>query len=386
MNHQAPTPSLPLKTGITPRNFPTQGRAHAYVHTRVTSAQRNVGIRAPKRRSDDILARKRSKARLVKNLDKLSAQLSTRQFSERLTGRHGEYVVKQELAKLNGVRRRMRECGTRWRVLSCGDHLLPGSAQNLNRCDHRLCPFCAGRRSRKIQRKYLPKIGAFMRHAPVPVTPCLLTLTLAHKDGESAVQSYKRLYDAFKKLIRRKRWKAYFLGGMWAFETVLSKDGCWHSHMHLVVFRKRFVDDLDGLKADWLEITGDSYVLNLQRIDDIKSGVKECLKYMAKPSDFDRMSPDHIRQLLEFRSRRLVSAFGEFAEFCKTYEVTDEDRETWGDPPLDQLENGDPCPECAKPLFERVGTLEEIADVFFQIESRTAKVRARARGAPKIPC
>ena len=359
MNHQAPTPYPPLKTEITPRDFRTQRQEHTYLDTRATSAHREVSKRrAPRLQSDDLLVRNRSKARLITHLKSVQGLDAQR------------------------LRERLSECGTKFRMVTCGDHV--SQIQNWSHCDHRLCPFCAGRRSRKIQRDYLPKIGAFMRHAPVPVTPCLLTLTLAHKDGESAVQSYKRLYDAFKKLIRRKRWKAYFLGGMWAFETVLSKDGCWHSHMHLVVFRKRFVDDLDGLKADWLEITGDSYVLNLQRIDDIKSGVKECLKYMAKPSDFDRMSPDHIRQLLEFRGKRLFNAFGEFAKFCETYEVTAEDQEEWCDPHLEALVTGDPCPDCGQPVFEIVGTLEEITDLCFRVESRTAK--ARARGAPKISC
>lgn len=219
---------------------------------------------------------------------------------------------------------RLRDCGSRLVLMSCGDHI--SQVINLSRCDHRLCPFCAARRARKILRDYLPKIGAFMRYAPVPVTPCLLTLTQSHKAGETLDDARKRLYSAFKKLIRRDIWKAYFLGGMWSFEAVLGKDGCWHAHMHLLVFRRRFVADLDGLKDAWSEVTGGSHVLNLQRVDKVKEGVKEVVKYMAKPSDFDRMNANHIEQLLGLRGKRLFNAFGDFQDFCKTYEVTDADK------------------------------------------------------------
>ncbi len=376
MNHQAPTPSLPLKTGITPRNFPAQGREHAYLD-KGEHLHNNVGKkREPRLPSNELVVRNRSKVRLSKHLDKLSAQLSTRHFSERLTGRDGEYAVKTELKKVDRLRERLSECGTMWRVLTCGDHI---QRQNLNHCDHRLCPFCAGRRSRKIQRKYLPKMGAFMRFAPVKVTPCFVTIALAHKDGESAIQSYKRLYDAFKKLIRRKRWKRYFLGGLWAFETILSKDGCWHSHLHIIAFRTRFVDDLDGLKADLLDITGDSHYIHIRPMSGLKFGMEECCKYMIKPSDFDRMTPDHIRQLLEFRGKRLINVFGEFADFCKTYEVTDEDREEWCDPYLEPLQDGDPCPHigCGQPVSEYFWTFDEMKKMCLRIESRTHKARGR---------
>lgn len=353
MNQHEPPLYQPLKTAIRPRDLPVNREPRAYVHTRGTSAHAPKGKESVRgARSADLLARKRSKERLINHLESI------------------------EGLDAQKMRDRMRACGTKMRMITCGDHV--SQVSNHSRCDHRLCPFCAGRRSRKIQRDYLPKIGAFVRNARVPVTPCLLTLTVAHKQGETALEGYTRLYEAFKKLIRRREWKAYFLGGIWVFEIVLGKDGCWHPHLHLIVFRRRFVDDLDGLKNVWCEVTDGSHVLNLQRIEDLKEGAKEVLKYMAKPSDFDRMTPDHIRQLLEFRGKRLFNAFGEFAQFCKTYEVTEEDRQEWSDPHLESLIAGDPCPECGQPVFEMVGTLEEITDLCFKIESRTA----RARGKP----
>lgn len=340
MNQTQPTTYRPSLAEIAPRNLPTVHGEHTYVHTRATSKHRTKGRRL---RSDDLLTRKRSKLRVIELLKPLPGLEAQR------------------------VRERLEVCGSKFSLVSCGKHIT--QVQNHSRCEHRLCPFCAARRAKKFSTDYLPKIGLFLRHAPVPVTPCLLTLTQTHKHGESLSDARKRLYTAFKKLIRREVWHDHFLGGLWAFEAVLGTDGLWHAHLHILVFRKRFVSDLESLKTAWHEVTGDSHVLNLKRIDDIREGMKEVVKYMNKPADFDRMTSEHIRQLLALRDQRLFGTFGKFAEFCKTVEIEDETRREWLGDECETYVNGDPCPTCGDPLFQITGTLDEITDFCFRIEA-----------------
>ncbi len=260
---------------------------------------------------------------------------------------------------------RVKLCGSRFTAVTCGKHIVQRKPHH--KCDFRLCSFCAPRRSRKIMANYLPKALAFVRHPSTRVEPCHLTLTLKHYPGESLKQSRNRLLSSFRKLIKRKMWGEYFAGGMYAVETTVSKgDGCWHTHLHILAFRKRYFE-IELLRAEWLAVTGDSNVLQLDRVTDLQSGMREVIKYISKPLDINTFSTSHIKQFIEIKGKRMFSAFGEFAEFCKTFEPSDNESGS-GEERVDYCE-GDCCPVCSDPLFEIPMSVEELIGFARRLES-----------------
>ena len=314
---------------------------HTYLDNRGTSEQNNKQ-HSTKQRTPG--------ARLVSNY----------QTKKKLT------VALKEVGE-NELASRVELCGSKFTAVTCGKHIVQRKPHH--KCDFRLCPFCAPRRSRKIMANYLPKALAFVRHSSVPVVPVHLTLTLKHYPGETLKQSRKRLLGAFKKLIKRKLWGEYFAGGMYAVETTVSKgDGCWHTHLHTLAFRKRFFDT-ELLRSEWLAVTGDSNVLHLDRVTDLQSGMREVVKYISKPLDINAFSTKHIKQFLEIKGQRMFSAFGEFAEFCKTFEPSDNEAGSGGgEERLDYFE-GDCCPVCSDPLFEIPMSVEDLIGFARRLES-----------------
>jgi hypothetical protein len=255
---------------------------------------------------------------------------------------------------------RLKLCSQKFATITCGHHVI--SRQPLHHCDFRLCPFCAGRRSRRIIKKYVPAASAFLKIGNK--TPVHLVLTQTHRQGETVAQSRKRLMASFKKLGKRKFFENHFAGGLFAVEFTLGEDGCWHSHLHVLGFRRRFFD-ISVLRAKWKEITGDSHVLRLDKITDISSGLREVVKYISKPLDIEKFGLSHIKQFLEIKGARMFGAFGEFAKFCRIFEPSDNAES----PEAGAFCEGECCPICEKPLFELVLTVRELVEFTKRLEA-----------------
>jgi diadenosine tetraphosphate (Ap4A) HIT family hydrolase len=242
---------------------------------------------------------------------------------------------------------KIQRCYSRVAVLTCGRHIaqvIPNFT-----CEFRLCPDCSRRRSRKLQSKYLPMMRAFMLHNRV--TPVHLVLTQTHKK-ETRKQSIKRLKDAFAKLQRRAFWKENFKGGTWSLELTKDKNGFHHAHLHIIGFRRKFFD-IELLRGEWLAVTGDSHVLNLKPILDIASGLREVVKYVSKPLDIRRFGAEDLREFLGLKKMRMFGTFGEFRDFCKGFDPSDNDDDASEIEKINRdLTEGCACPKCAAPLFD----------------------------------
>lgn len=297
---------------------------HTYVHTRVINSQTHK----PERPPDTAGSRLKTKKRLVV----LALEIKEQELADRLTN-----------------------CHSRVAVLTCGRHIqrvIPNHT-----CEFRLCPHCARRRSRKHFNNYLPKVVAFMRSSHV--TPVLLTLTQTHR-AETLEHSIKRLMSAFRKLIRRGFWAEHFKGGTWSVEVTKGDDGFYHTHVHLLAFRSKFFD-IQLLRSEWLAVTGDSIVLNLKPIlEDVAGGLREVLKYVAKPLDITRFTGQNLRDFLGIKSMRFFGTFGDFRKFCADFEPSDNDAGAELDDLNRDLVEGCACPQCQEPLFELRMTEDEL--------------------------
>lgn len=307
-----------MQTQSTTSKNDTLAGHSTYVHTRVISEQRN---RSPKARY-------------------------TR--SERADFKRDTKQTLQNLATLTGnneLAGKVARCYANVTAITCGKHvaqLIPDYT-----CGFRLCPDCARRRASKLVRKYLPAVVAF---PVVSNTQAVhLVLTQAHK-AETLRQAVKRLTGHFRTLRRRAFWDEHFKGGMFAVEFTIGKDGLYHAHLHILAFRTRFFD-VQGLKDLWLEITGDSTNLRLDRVEgDVIEGLREVLKYAVKPASIADFTPTHLTDFLAMKNQRLFGTFGQFQKFARDY-APEADVVASLFPPV-ETHAGAPCSSCGHPLFD----------------------------------
>ena len=121
--------------------------------------------------------------------------------------------------------------------------------------------------------------------------------------------------------------------------------------MHLIVFRKKFCD-VDQLREEWLEVTGDSHVLRIERLSDLESGVREVFKYVTKVDE--KLTAPKLKEILDAKGMKLFGTFGKFRSFATKFNrlhrsdnETEEETEK-----LQVAEGGGNCPHCSQLLFE----------------------------------
>lgn len=238
------------------------------------------------------------------------------------------------------------------RLETCGEYLVFHHYPTVNQvrlhaarfCKlHILCPLCAIRRGSKALSAYLPKYEALKASKP-HLRPFLVTLTI--KDGSDLVERFKHLQGAMHELWKRRlRARGSVLevvdGAVWSYEVKKgSGSGLWHPHAHMVAIASSAPCSV-RLAQEWLDITGDSFIVDVRPIDqdDPAGGFMEVFKYALKFSDMDEA--DTVEAFRALRKRRLVASAGAFRGTVIPDQLTDE--------PLDDL----PFVEYFYQYFER---------------------------------
>jgi hypothetical protein len=120
----------------------------------------------------------------------------------------------------------VRDCQKEWiayKVECCSERTRPVAVPI--GCNHRLCPFCARRRS-ELARERLKVMYDRLTH------PQFLTLTIPNQ-GEIT----KHDFHLFRKRVRQllKQYKGYVLGGVLSLETTYNRTTkTWHIHAHVL--------------------------------------------------------------------------------------------------------------------------------------------------------
>jgi hypothetical protein len=190
-------------------------------------------------------------------------------------------------------------------------------------------------------------------------------LTQKHRQ-ETRKASIKRLRDAFTKLQRRAFWKEHFKGGIWSIEFTKGKDGLHHTHLHLIAFRSKFFD-IALLRDDWFAVTGDSSVLRVDRIADLRKGLEEVAKYISKPLDIRQFEKRDLAEFLGLKNMRFFGTFGEYRKFSRSFDPSDNDVEPVSE--FSHLSEGCVCPICDQVLFEVRLKGNELPDFLRRIEA-----------------
>jgi hypothetical protein len=186
-------------------------------------------------------------------------------------------------------------------------------------CDSMFCPECAGRRSKTLQDRILGKIDQKKFD--------YFFLTLTVKSWEALTrEAIDRLIGMLRELRESDDWRdAGIVGGVYSIEATYTRAG-WHPHLHILIeVRKRALsrDFLARFKMRWLAITGDSYVLHLEKLHGINAkgrkvrridarSLRELVKYATKAAGFSHQPNRVLEFYRAFKNVRRAQAFGSY--------------------------------------------------------------------------
>lgn len=172
----------------------------------------------------------------------------------------------------------------------------------LNRCKHKLCPFCARARSATVAADLLGILKG-MRH------PRMMVLTVKSTSRVLSDQLVA-LRRAFSRLRRLPDWKTRVAGGAYTLEiTVNRTSGLWHPHLHIIYDGEFFPHKL--LQRHWHEVTGGSRVVWVSDVKNMPGVANELAKYIGKVQHLDKLTDQQIRDYtLAVNGSRMVQTFG----------------------------------------------------------------------------
>ena len=179
---------------------------------------------------------------------------------------------------------------------------------------HLLCPLCAIRRGAKHLKSYLDRFDNIRLDRP-ELKAYLVTLTV--KDGPDLLERFMHLHKSQRELWKRKQrgrgsWLDQVAGAVWSYEVKRgSGSGMWHPHLHMVALAESMPDQR-ALSAEWNDITGDSFIVDVRPIDPLEpaSGFVEVFKYAVKFSD--QPEADTVHAYLTLKGKRLLASSGCF--------------------------------------------------------------------------
>ncbi len=230
------------------------------------------------------------------------------------------------------------------RLRSCGDYLVFRHYYTVDKVrlhgarlcmQHLLCPLCAIRRGCKAMTRYLARWEVIKADKPA-LRPFLVTLTV--RDGPDLAERFNHLHKAQRELWKRKqRGRGSVLdgvvGAVWSYEIKRgSGSGEWHPHLHMIALAEQQPDQAE-LRAEWLSITGDSFMCDVRPIDpdDQIGGFLEVFKYAVKFSDQPPADTVHAFRIL--KGKRLLDSAGLFRGVVVPDELND-DAEGFDDLPF----------------------------------------------------
>jgi len=181
-------------------------------------------------------------------------------------------------------------------------------------CNQRFCAFCSRSKANDKFKNIWPVVQAYSERKPY-LRPCSVVLTFKDDTVEWAglrlKEKIRRTQKALRKFIRLKEFKGHIAGGIWSIENTKNSSNNDHLHVHMLVFRMGYwvKQDLENL---WEKSTGGlgGWVW-IEGRRDIKSSLKETLKYAMKPASVESWTVDDAVQFVECKGLRLTSRFGE---------------------------------------------------------------------------
>lgn len=179
-----------------------------------------------------------------------------------------------------------------------------------DRCHDRLCVPCQRERSRVITDNLL---------ALLPDHPLRMVTLTIRASAEPLRASITALYRWFRILRRRPFWKHRITGGCAFLELTYNHDkGTWHPHLHVLCDGRYLPQPV--LSAEWLAITGDSFICDVRLVRNKNRAAAYVAKYATKslPPGIAR-DRDLLHELIfAISGRRMLVTFGTWAHWKLT--------------------------------------------------------------------
>jgi len=233
---------------------------------------------------------------------------------------------------------RVRDCGTFLEFKRfIDDNTLRLNQANF--CKVRLCPMCSWRRSLKIYGQVSKIMDEVVKNEDLEFL--FLTLTTRNCEGKDLSSTIDNIFDGFRKLTRRKKFKESIKGHFRALEVThnLNVYSDWfdtyHPHLHIIlVVNKSYFDNprryitqsewtnmwQKSLKADYIPI------VDIRKVKDVKGNgiektIAETAKYAVKSDDYlvqddytgeiiEKLTDDAVFILDRALAHRRLTAFG----------------------------------------------------------------------------
>lgn len=212
--------------------------------------------------------------------------------------------VVDALEQMSGMRwlkqaKRVQECCSNGRVYIRGNHQGGSVGLWVSRCGHRCCPFCAERRSRKVEGQIRALLSGCER-------PRHVVLTRRHDDLPLSEQ-IRCLRNSWRSL-RLSVWgRHHFKGGIYVIEITRSPAGSWHPHLH-IVYEGLYVDQRQ-LADKWSEVASGSRIVWISAA--WTGHARYLAKYVGKPADIGNLSLGLLSEYIEATNGlRMVQPWG----------------------------------------------------------------------------
>lgn len=137
-------------------------------------------------------------------------------------------------------------------------------------------------------------------------------MTLTLRNGYDVGQLVDRAISGFGKLRRRQVFNGV-RGGFYAVEVVPKSDGLWNVHLHVIIDGPFLPQGV--LSREWLDITGDSYIVDIEALRNREAGVVYALGYCSSRDKVaETWAGTSEARKREFeravKHRRLIQTFG----------------------------------------------------------------------------
>ncbi|MDP2366520.1 MAG: hypothetical protein Q8M94_22425, partial [Ignavibacteria bacterium] len=165
------------------------------------------------------------------------------------------------------------------------------------RCGDRTCPDCRYKDYYRLLRAYLPLVQQKNNLR-------FLTFTLMRYPDPLSRERILFLRKCWIKLTHLKKYQKSIKGGLYSIEAKNKGKG-WNIHIHILV--EGFYLNQKELSEDWLHLTGDSYIVFIEKCWSSGGALKYLLKYLSKSPEVFGYYEEYN---LAFAGLRLVSSFG----------------------------------------------------------------------------
>lgn len=175
---------------------------------------------------------------------------------------------------------------------------------SLGRCRDRMCPLCAEFKGKEAA----TRVSGLLERAREP-----RFITMGMKSGELPLgEQIDRIFKAFRDLRRGRAWPARVRAGLYAIEVTYNADtGLWHPHLHIIYDGGFFPQAL--LSQLWHAVTGDSKIVDIRSVRDVKEAGNYIADYVAKPSKVTTWPRVKVAEFAAaMKGRRLLGTFGEW--------------------------------------------------------------------------